>query len=231
MQSSELVERHIAGIKPSEGVSPLHVSVAGAGRGVIVVLIGILGLAAGCSRVGGAPSAPPPEATETVESPESTSDEDWPIVPVSSEETVPPEAHGRPEETNESSPGSAEARGRELFENNCAGCHGAEARGTAAAPSLRLIAGQLAEGDRETTVRRQISRGSKRMPSFSQLEHREVDALVTYLTELGSRKGDSTIAHGSASSGEDSSSFEAGPWRKKHRKRGCRWRGKKKKRR
>jgi mono/diheme cytochrome c family protein len=78
-----------------------------------------------------------------------------------------------------------EVDGRQLFANNCAGCHGRAGKGTGAGPNLgSRLAGQSDAADRRTRIRHQIISGSKRMPAFSNFKDGELRALVDYVETL-----------------------------------------------
>lgn len=188
------------------------------------VLIGILGLIGGCLSENRAQN----DETEEHESREQTSgEEDWPIEPVgsgesgrSAESSDDPSSSDSSETSASANSGleAAEVRGKEVFGDNCATCHGGDARGTRSGPSLRPIAGQLAEGERKSTVRNQISSGGRRMPAFSHLEDDEVDALIAYLRHLGAAGEDSAVA---TESSEGETDGRKGNWMRGKR----RWHG------
>ncbi len=80
-------------------------------------------------------------------------------------------------------PDAAEiARGKAAYEQHCAACHGADRAGTAAAPSLLEVAGQVGL----TELRRIVLYGSGRMPP---LDHVEEDQIRDALTFLGGGAG------------------------------------------
>lgn len=180
---------------------------------LIVVSIAVLGLAAGCLEEGNAQTNAEAESSEQDEG----SSE--------SESSNASEATGA---STEGAERSAEAqRGAELFESECASCHGSDATGTRAGPSLRPIAGELAEGDAESTVRSQIAGGGGRMPPFSHLEDEEVDALVAHLTYLGEQDEENSTRTAESDDGESSGSESERRWGGQQG-RGCPWRGGKK---
>lgn len=75
-----------------------------------------------------------------------------------------------------------EQRGADVYAQNCAGCHGADRSGQGgAAPSLNGITTRLTADQIKATV----SGGQGRMPAFSQLTVRNLDALVAYLANPG----------------------------------------------
>ena len=72
----------------------------------------------------------------------------------------------------------------QLFNNHCAGCHGADARGTAKAPGLAAnprVAEQSAEQLRAFLERGNIAAG---MPSFAELPANDLMALAKYMRVL-----------------------------------------------
>jgi quinoprotein glucose dehydrogenase len=72
-----------------------------------------------------------------------------------------------------------EQQGATLYSQNCAGCHGADRAGQAGAfPSLVGITSRLTADQIKTTV----SNGQGRMPAFSQLTPRNLNAVIAYLT-------------------------------------------------
>ena len=77
----------------------------------------------------------------------------------------------------------------ELFHNNCAGCHGEDARGSAKAPGLAMnqrVAGQSPEQLSAFLAQGNIAGG---MPSFADLSARLLPSVVSILTHLiGLRK-------------------------------------------
>jgi len=79
---------------------------------------------------------------------------------------------------------SCAASPQELFRKNCAGCHGADARGTAKAPGLAMnghVAAQSTEQLREYLKHGNVGNG---MPAFADLSADESLALVGYLRNL-----------------------------------------------
>lgn len=71
-----------------------------------------------------------------------------------------------------------EQQGAAIYSQNCAGCHGADRTGQAGAfPSLVDITKRLTADQIKTTV----SGGQGRMPAFSQLTPRNLNALMAYL--------------------------------------------------
>lgn len=71
-----------------------------------------------------------------------------------------------------------EQQGAAIYSQNCGGCHGADRAGQAGAfPSLVDITKRLTADQIKTTV----MSGQGRMPAFSQLAVRNLDALVAYL--------------------------------------------------
>ena len=79
---------------------------------------------------------------------------------------------------------SQQSSSQELFNRNCAGCHGEDARGTAKAPGLAMnqrVAGQSPEELSAFLERGNIAGG---MPSFSDLPAADRAALAKYLRRL-----------------------------------------------
>ena len=79
---------------------------------------------------------------------------------------------------------SQQSSSQELFQKNCAGCHGEDARGTAKAPGLAMnerVAEQSTEQLSTFLERGNIAFG---MPSFSDLSASDRAALVRYLRRL-----------------------------------------------
>jgi quinoprotein glucose dehydrogenase len=72
--------------------------------------------------------------------------------------------------------------GAAVYSQNCAGCHGADRAGQAGAfPSLVDVTKRLTADQIKTTV----TGGQGRMPAFSQLSPRDLDALLAYLGDPG----------------------------------------------
>jgi quinoprotein glucose dehydrogenase len=75
-----------------------------------------------------------------------------------------------------------EQQGATIYSQNCAGCHGADRAGQAGAfPSLVDVTKRLTPDQIKTTV----TGGQGRMPAFSQLSPRDLDALLAYLGDPG----------------------------------------------
>jgi quinoprotein glucose dehydrogenase len=74
-------------------------------------------------------------------------------------------------------PRSGPPTAAEVYSENCAGCHGADRAGQAGAPALTDMTTRLTADQIKTVVQN----GQGRMPGFSQLNPRALDALVVYL--------------------------------------------------
>lgn len=95
--------------------------------------------------------------------------------------------------------------GRLLFGQNCAACHGMNAQGNAGFPNL--AAGTLNWGDAPELLQETIRVGinsshpetrTAQMPAFGQdgiLGRREVDAVITYVHDLGGGMAAANLAH------------------------------------
>jgi mono/diheme cytochrome c family protein len=97
-------------------------------------------------------------------------------------EKVPPREHDR-SNTMASDP-EAMAAGQLLFEENCAKCHGEDARGKGRRPSLRTerVQETATPGDLHWfLVNGNLRRG---MPSWSKLPDQQIWQIVTYLKSL-----------------------------------------------
>lgn len=161
--------------------------------GAILLFVGIFGLVGGCVRSRAAQVGPEKDMAENVEKSKQAEKRSESVEPdnssgtesssESSREQSPETSDEQPEENSEVNPMAR--RGEELFEKQCASCHGEDARGARVGPSLRPIASELSRGQAEPVVRQQITEGGERMPSFSHLEKGQVNALVAYLTVLG----------------------------------------------
>jgi quinoprotein glucose dehydrogenase len=72
-----------------------------------------------------------------------------------------------------------EQRGATIYSQNCAGCHGADRAGQAGAfPTLVGITTRLTADQ----IKMMVTNGQGRMPAFSQIATRDMDALVAFLT-------------------------------------------------
>lgn len=70
--------------------------------------------------------------------------------------------------------------GEQVYQNNCAACHGADRKGNGPYPSLKNLADRLSVAQ-ATEV---IEKGRNKMPSFVQLSEAEKSAVVAYLYNL-----------------------------------------------
>lgn len=75
---------------------------------------------------------------------------------------------------------AGEDRGKSIYINNCAMCHGSTREGSGMYPSLLGINKRLSRSELE----RIIVSGSGRMPSYGHLTKKELDLLTSYLMEL-----------------------------------------------
>jgi quinoprotein glucose dehydrogenase len=79
-------------------------------------------------------------------------------------------------------PRTGPPNGPAIYSQNCAGCHGADRAGQAGAiPALTDITTRLTADQ----IKSVVQSGQGRMPGFSQLTPRELDALVAYLAMPG----------------------------------------------
>ncbi len=72
--------------------------------------------------------------------------------------------------------------GRELYEQSCAVCHGANGQGTPGRPALGPDSNAVSLTDDQ--IRGVMAVGPGAMPSFRRLSPEQIDSLVTYLREL-----------------------------------------------
>ena len=80
-------------------------------------------------------------------------------------------------------------RGAELFQQNCAACHGADAKGTPAMGALNLTDGDWLWGSSEKVISESISKGRmNRMPGFGEfLGEDKVHLLAAYVWGLSNK--------------------------------------------
>lgn len=88
-------------------------------------------------------------------------------------------------------------QGRQLYETNCAACHGPQGAGTGRAPALATVVERPGRDDVARVIRE--GRGaSPPMPAFGdQLSQGQIDAVIGYVTTLA-RDGTPTPAAGAS---------------------------------
>ena len=93
--------------------------------------------------------------------------------------------------------------GRQIFESNCAGCHGLDGRGGERGPdiSTRPQIVQLPAEDLRSVV--QTGRPAAGMPPFASLGTARIDALMAYIRFLQGQGGASTEIPGDAAKGRE----------------------------
>lgn len=94
------------------------------------------------------------------------------------------------------------ADGRQIFESNCAGCHGLDGRGGERAPDIatRPQMPQLADADLRAIV--QTGRPAAGMPPFASLGNARIDALLGYIRFLQGERGAGVETPGDAGKGK-----------------------------